>query len=260
MDLTYNMSKEVKLIYLTFLCALVFIVLHNFLFFLLGKEEGVFFIAAFLALLAFVFSIVYSLVEYVTKKKPDDLWKAGFLGFLGFLGFVPQLNQIFFGFFCFLLLFFLVKKNYNFLRSFVLFIVLVSSVSSLSFLFYKSVQNNQDNVSFFLNSMKETLKGIEFSDLESVSFSWPESTEPLSGKGFKNMTITNSQYKELKDFFENNGFSASFFDIESVTNAGVSGYKRNNLWCVLRAGFYYDDNGEPVPEDRLKSEIYCANK
>jgi len=50
--------------------------------------------------------------------------------------------------------------------------------------------------------MKETLKGIEFSDLESVSFSWPESTEPLSGKGFKNMTITNSQYKELKDFFE----------------------------------------------------------
>jgi len=78
----------------------------------------VFFIAAFLALLAFVFSIVYSLIEYVTKKKPDDLWKAGFLGFLGFLGFVPQLNQIFFGFFCFLLLFFLVKKNYNFFKKF----------------------------------------------------------------------------------------------------------------------------------------------
>jgi len=78
MDLTYNMSKEVKLIYLTFLCALVFIVLHNFLFFLLGKEEGVFFIAAFLALLAFVFSIVYSLIEYVTKRSQMIYGKQGF--------------------------------------------------------------------------------------------------------------------------------------------------------------------------------------
>jgi len=69
-------------------------------------------IAAFLSLLAFVFSVGYSLVEYVTEKKPDDLWKTGFLGILGFLGFVPHLSQIFFGFFGFLL-FFIVKKGYD---------------------------------------------------------------------------------------------------------------------------------------------------
>ena len=256
------MSKEVKSIYLTFLCALVFIVLHNYLFFLLGKEEGVFFTAAFLSLLAFVFSVGYSLVEYVTEKKPDDLWKTGFLGILGFLGFVPHLSQIFFGFFGFLL-FFIVKKGYDskkILKSFVLFFALVSTISSSSFLFYKNTQNNQDNTVLFLNSMKETLKGIEFSSLEDSSFDWPGSTESLSGKGFKNMTINNNQYKELIGFFENNGFAASFFDIEAATKAGVSGYKRNNLWCVFKAGLYYDDNGEPIPEDRLKSEIYCANK
>lgn len=256
------MSKEIKSIYLTFLCAIVFIVLHNYLFVLLGKEEGVFFIAAFLALLAFVFSIGYSVVEYVTEKKPDDLWKAGFLGILGFLGFIPHLSQIFFGFFGFLL-FFIVKKGHDskkLLKSFVLFFILVLTISSLSFLFYKNTQNNQDNATSFLNSTKEALKGIEFPALEDSSFDWPGSTEPLSGKGFKNMTINNNQYKELASFFENNGFTLDFFDIEAVSRAGVSGYKRNNLWCVFKAGLYYDNNGEPIPEDRLKSEIYCANK
>lgn len=256
------MSKEVKSIYLTFLLSIVSIVLHNYLYFLLKKEEGVFFILALLALIAFIFALIYSLVKYVTEKKPEDLWKVGFLGVFGFLGFVPQLGQVFFGFFAFIL-FFGLKGGYDskvVLKNFALALALISIVSALSFIFYQTVKNNQDDAYFFLNFMREQemLEGINFTDLDKVNFNWPGNTESFFGKGFREMTITNDQYDQLRDFFQAAGFEIDFFDIEPTTNAGVSGYKKDNLWCVLKAGFYYDENGDPIPEDKLRCEISCV--
>lgn len=82
------MSKETNSIYLTLLLSIVSVLLHNYMYFLLKKEEGVFFVIALLSLMALVSAVIYSLSKYVTEKKPDDLWKAGFLGILGFLGFI----------------------------------------------------------------------------------------------------------------------------------------------------------------------------
>ncbi|MFA5232369.1 MAG: hypothetical protein WC410_01730 [Candidatus Paceibacterota bacterium] len=256
------MSKEVKSIYLGLLLSVVSVVLHNYLYFLLKKEEGVFFILAFLALIVFVFALIYSLTKYVTEKKPEDLWKVGFLGVLGFLGLVPQLGQVFFGFFGFAL-FFSLKGGYDSkiaLKNIALAVALVCVIGTLSFVFYQTVKNNQDDAYFFLNFMKEQemLEGIDFTDLDKVVFVWPGNTEPVSGKGFREMTITNEQYDQLRDFFQAAGFEIDFFDIEPTTNAGVSGYKKDSVWCVLKAGFYYDENGDPIPEDRLRCEISCA--
>jgi hypothetical protein len=202
------------------------------------------------------------LSKYVTEKKPDDLWKVGFLGILSLLGFVPQLGQIFFGFFA-LALFFVLKGGYDskiVLKNIALAVALFAVIGTLSFVFYETVKNNQDDAYFLLDFMREQemLEGINFTDLEKVAFSWPGATEPVFGKGFRNMTVTNEQYDQLRNFFQAAGFEIDFFDIETTTNAGVSGYKKEDVWCVLKAGLYYDGNGDPIPEDKLKCEISCA--
>jgi len=212
------MTQEVKSIYLTLLLSVASVILHDYLYFLLKKEEGVFFIIAFLSLIIFVSVLIYSLTKYVTEKKPEDLWKVGFLGILGFLGFVPQLSQVFFGFFA-LVLFFVLKGGYDskvVLKNVALAVALVSVVGTLSFVFYETVKNNQDDAYFLLNFMKEQemLEGINFTDVDKVDFIWPGKTEPVSGKGFRNMTITNDQYDQLRDFFQAAGFEIDFFDIE----------------------------------------------
>jgi hypothetical protein len=141
-----------------------------------------------------------------------------------------------------------------------LVIALVGVIGGLGISFYKTIENNQDNVYELFKFMQneEMLKGIPFTKIEKVTFDWPSKTEPINGKGFKEMTITTDQYDTLRNFFEAAGFEMDFFDIESTTNAGVSGYKKDNVWCVLKAGLYYDENGDPIPEDRMRSQIYCA--
>jgi len=256
------MSKETNSIYLTLLLSIASIVLHNCLYFLLKKEEGVFFVIALLSLMALVSAVIYSLSKYVTEKKPDDLWKAGFLGILGFLGFIPQLGQIFFGFFA-LILFFVLKGGYDskvVLKNIALVVALVAVIGVPSFVFYETVKNNQNDAYLFLDSMRkqEMLEGINFTDLEKVAFNRPGATEPVLGNGFRNMTITNEQYDQLSNFFQAAGFKIDSFDIETTTNAGVSGYKKGNVWCVLKVGLYYDENGNPISEDKLKCEISCV--
>jgi len=256
------MSKEIKSIYITFLISVFSIIAHNYLYWKLGKEEGVFFVLAFLGLVAFVFAIIAALTKLVTEKKPEDLWKIGFLGLLGFLGLVPDLGCFFFGFFGFFL-FFVLKFGYSskiVLKNILLIIALIGVVGGLGVSFYKTIETNQDNVYELFKFMQneEMLEGINFTKIEKVTFYWPSKTEPINGKGFKEMTVTTDQYDTLRNFFEAAGFEMDFFDIESTTNAGVSGYKKDNVWCVLKAGLYYDENGDPIPEDRMRSQIYCA--
>lgn len=256
------MTKELKSVYITFLFSIISIIAHNYLYFKLGKEEGVFFVLSFLSLVAFVFAIIATLTKIVSEKKTDDLWLIGFLGFLGFLGLIPEIGVVFFGFFGFFF-FFLLKFGYDSyinLKNICLALALMSAVGALCFSFYESIYNNQDNVYELFKFMQEEemLKEIDFTEVERTTFYWPSKTDPIKGKGFKEMTITTDEYDTLRNFFDAAGFEMDFFDIESTTNAGVSGYKKENVWCVLKAGLYYDENGDPIPEDKMRCNIYCA--
>jgi hypothetical protein len=256
------MSKEIKSIYITFLISVISIITHNYLYWKLGKEEGVFFVLAFLGMIAFVFAIIAALTKLVTEKKSEDLWITGFLGLFGLLGFVPDLGQYFFGFFGFFL-FFVLKFGYSskiVFKNILIVIALIGTIGGLGANFYKTIQTNQDNVYELFKFMQseEMLKGIPFTKIEKKTFYWPSRTEPIIGKGFEEMTVTMDQADTLRNFFEAAEFEMDFFDIESTTNAGVSGYKKDNVWCVFKYGLFYDEKGDPIQQDKMRCNIYCA--
>jgi hypothetical protein len=51
--------------------------------------------------LFFSILIIYSTMEYIITKEPDDLWRAGFIGLFGLIGLIPFFSVGFFGFFGF---------------------------------------------------------------------------------------------------------------------------------------------------------------
>lgn len=95
------MSKQVKLSYLLFVLAIIFSILHNLIYALFKFEEPVFFILVLLSFLGFFVSIIYNLITYITKGKPKDLWKLGWLGLFGLVGLIPGFRCGLFGFFGF---------------------------------------------------------------------------------------------------------------------------------------------------------------
>lgn len=78
-------------------------ILHNFMFGLFGFEEAFFFFMAIISAFLFPLSIVYNVFTYMTKRKPRDVWKLGFLGLIGLLGLIPAEGlypfTFFYGFF-----------------------------------------------------------------------------------------------------------------------------------------------------------------
>lgn len=51
--------------------------------------------------LGFTLLMVYSTMEYIISREPDDLWKIGFIGLFGLVGLIPFFSMGFFGFFGF---------------------------------------------------------------------------------------------------------------------------------------------------------------
>ena len=96
-------TKRVKLID-SLLALSVALFLIHYVIGLFGSKEPVFLTLSIFALFAFAVILLYSLVEFIVEKTPEDLWKLGFLGCFGVLGALPGLAPafalfIFFAFF-----------------------------------------------------------------------------------------------------------------------------------------------------------------
>lgn len=89
------MFNRIEQIYILFFLAIILLLLVKFfsLSFLYGLTLILF--------LCFALLTVYSTMEYIISKEPDDLWKIGFLGLFGLIGLIPFFSIEFFGFFGF---------------------------------------------------------------------------------------------------------------------------------------------------------------
>ena len=89
------MFNRIEQIYILFFLAIISLLLVKFFPspFLYGLTLILF--------LCFALLTVYSTMEYIISKEPDDLWKIGFLGLFGLIGLIPFFSIEFFGFFGF---------------------------------------------------------------------------------------------------------------------------------------------------------------
>ncbi|MFC1612323.1 hypothetical protein ACFL29_00535 [Patescibacteria group bacterium] len=95
------MQKETKITYWLFGLSIFFVIFHNLLSGLIKAEEAVSFLWAIAFIAAFIISVIYNTTLYITKGKPVDIYKLGFLGLLGLIGLIPQFGPGLFGFFGF---------------------------------------------------------------------------------------------------------------------------------------------------------------
>ena len=94
------MEKQTKITYLLLGLTILFIILHNTFSAFFNMEEPISFILAFVLVLGFAISVIYSLINYARKGEPKDLWKLGWIGLFGLLGLVGSTGL--YGFFGFL--------------------------------------------------------------------------------------------------------------------------------------------------------------
>lgn len=106
---------------------------------------------------------------------------------------------------------------------------------------------------------------VGFSNVEVKTFTWSFENDgahmgssEVKGKGFTAIGITNSQTDAVKKYFEENGYKIDFFDIDSKTLSGISGYKKDKSVCVVRTTVWKDEQGLPMAVDKLDVDVSCG--
>jgi hypothetical protein len=81
--------------------AIFSIIIHNLFYAFTGKEEVTFFLLSLILAASFYNSVLYNILTYLSKEKPKDIWKLGWLGILGILTIFAPFMVTFYVFFAF---------------------------------------------------------------------------------------------------------------------------------------------------------------
>lgn len=103
------MGKSVKVTFWLFGLSLACVAIHNGIYGIWKVEEPYLFIAGLVLFAAFTIATIWNSITYIRFRKPDDLWKIGFIGIFGLLGLLPHASPNFFVFFILFALFLLRK-------------------------------------------------------------------------------------------------------------------------------------------------------
>jgi len=105
--------------------------------------------------------------------------------------------------------------------------------------------------------------GIDFSEIRPLEFKWVVKVDPkveevnIEGKGFEARGIPAEQELKVTEFLTNNGFKRDLYNMADGTVAGLVGYKKDQIVCVVTSGAsgYKEATGQWVPPDWDKKDI-----
>ncbi len=87
-------------------------------------------------------------------------------------------------------------------------------------------------------------------------------TIKISGKGFEVIEIDIEQYEKVSEYLLGQGFERDVFNLASGTVGEATGYKKEQLVCVVIGGFsgYKEATGQWIPPkpDQRDVDVYCG--
>lgn len=254
-----KMSNEVKIIYLSFILIVGLVLFHNYYPSFYEQYDSIYFVLGLFFLLLFFGSLFYSVATFITDNKPSDLWLVGILGYVGFLGYF--LNPLY-GLSS-LCIFFLFKGNYKsktILKNILVVIFSLILIATLAYLFYSMSQAKKDEAYYILKDI-ETKTGLNLKINEKKETFYYKADLidiKVDGRSFEKRIITNEESDLIRQYFETEGWELTDFKIDPITYAGISDYKKDDQYCIVKIGITLDDEGMPVPEDKLNFELSCG--
>jgi len=118
-----------------------------------------------------------------------------------------------------------------------------------------------------LEEVAEELE-VNYPEIDEKEFDWnvekDESIQAINiiGKGFEVTEVQNDQYLKVDEYFIDQGFERDVYNIAAGTVGELTGYKKDQLVCIVIAGFsgYKDASGQWIPPDPQKKDIdvYCG--
>ena len=139
-------------------------------------------------------------------------------------------------------------------------IIFILVISGVYLVFFNKESVSIDSSFNILKSLSEQTK-VEFSNIEAKTFVWSSNNDGqknIKGKGFTAIGITNDQTDSVKKYFEENGFKLDFFNIDSKTLSGISGYKKDKNACVVKTTIWKDEKGMPMAVDKMDVDVSCG--
>ena len=143
-------------------------------------------------------------------------------------------------------------------------IVFILVISGVYLVFFNKETISMDSSFNILKSLDNQTK-VGFSNIEAKTFVWSFEGEGenmdsvnVPGKGFVAIGITNEQTDAVKKYFEENGFKIDFFNIDSSTLSGISGYRKDRSACVVVTTIWKDEQGMPMAVDKLDVDVSCG--
>lgn len=143
-------------------------------------------------------------------------------------------------------------------------IIFVLVIAGVYLVFFNKATLSND-VSFNILKNLDSQVKVGFSNIEARTFIWnfeeegkETTSQSIAGKGFTAVGIANKEVEAVKGYFEENGFKIDFFDIDSKTLSGISGYKKDKDVCVVKTTIWKDEQGMPMATDKFDTDVSCG--
>lgn len=110
----------------------------------------------------------------------------------------------------------------------------------------------------------ERKTGISFSEAGNLEFNWnilagkEINPKVILGKGFQADGVSGQEEAKIGLFFHDKGFEVDIYNIAAGTVAGVTGYKKDNMVCLVLSQIWLDENGFPLGENKRDIQVKCG--
>lgn len=159
----------------------------------------------------------------------------------------------------------------------VLFVALISGYIIYQNVTEESVEELKGEISLLLEDI-ENVTELDFGDEQEVEFSWMIEQDKeikeivVKGQQIDAKNILNTDSTKIRDYFNGNDFEQDGYNLASGTVAGLTGYEKGNIVCVVVAKVcteetscfdksdvsikcgYLDDSLEPISSGNISEQ------